>query len=215
MKRRDFLKAVGASSGLMSIPGCTTRPKRSPAGAKVKKKSLNKQRAVIQAENAGGGEKTAMSRGEILQQVQEILVDALNVDKSEVTPKASLFRDLGAESIDLLDILFRLEKAFGIVIPREELFPLSLPWDLMNVPEFVRNGKLTEKGLAELRDEVRHIDLTAFEKDPDINKLDDYLFTVDAIVNYVEGRLKKADRDSDVSQVDSYLCFMTASMMRV
>ena len=126
-----------------------------------------------------------MSRDEIIQQVQEVLVDALGVDDDEVTTEATLMGDLGAESIDFLDIVFRLEKTFGIKIPREELFPAE---NLMNDSEFVHNGKLTEKGLAELREKMPHTDITAFESDPDINKLAD-LFTVNAIVNYVEGKM--------------------------
>jgi acyl carrier protein len=129
-----------------------------------------------------------MSRDEIFQEVQEILVDALGVDDDEVTTEATLMRDLGAESIDFLDIVFRLEKAFGIKIPREELFPAE---NLMNNAEFVNNGKLTETGLAELRSKMPHTDLTAFENDPDINKLGD-LFTVNAIVNYVGTKLNAA-----------------------
>ena len=65
----------------------------------------------------------AMTREQILQEVQGVLVDALGVDEDEVTPDATLMADLGAESIDFLDIVFRMEKAFGIKIPREELFP--------------------------------------------------------------------------------------------
>jgi len=130
----------------------------------------------------------AMSRDEIFTKVQEVLVDALGVDDDEVTTKATLMGDLGAESIDFLDIVFRLEKSFGIKIPREELFPAE---SLMNNSEYVHNGKLTEKGLAELRDKMPHTNLTDFENDPDINKLGD-LFTVNAIVNYVEGKLNAA-----------------------
>ncbi len=129
-----------------------------------------------------------MSRDEIFGQVQEVMVDALGVDDDEVKTEATLMGDLGAESIDFLDIVFRLEKTFGIKIPREELFPAE---SLMNNPEFVSNGKLTEAGLTELREKVSHTDLTAFESDPDINKLGD-LFTVGAIVNYVEGKLNAA-----------------------
>ena len=130
----------------------------------------------------------AMSRDEILQQVQEVLVDALGADDDEVTIEATLMGDLGAESIDFLDIVFRLEKAFAIKVPREELFPAE---SLMNNPEFVKNGKFTETGLTELREKVPHTDLSTFEKDPDINKLGD-LFTVEAIVNYVESKLNAA-----------------------
>jgi acyl carrier protein len=130
----------------------------------------------------------AMSRDEILQQVQEVLVDALGVDDDEVTTEATLMGDLGAESIDFLDIVFRLEKAFGIKIPREELFPAE---SLMNNSEFVHNGKLTDKGLTELRQKMPHTNLATFENDPDINKLGD-LFTVGAIINYVENKLNAA-----------------------
>jgi len=130
----------------------------------------------------------AMSRDEIFQQVQGVLVDALGVDDNEVTPEAALMGDLGAESIDFLDIVFRLEKAFGIKIPREELFPAE---SLMNNSQYIVNGKLTETGLSELRKKMPHTDLTEFEKDPNINKLSN-LFNVKAIVNYVENKLNAA-----------------------
>ena len=129
-----------------------------------------------------------LSREQIFQQVQEVLVDALGVDNEEVTPQATLMGDLGAESIDFLDIVFRLEKAFSIKIPREELFPAET---LMTNPEYVTNGKLTAKGLEELRQKMKHTDITSFEKDPDINKLGN-LFTVNAIVNYLENKLNGA-----------------------
>jgi acyl carrier protein len=130
----------------------------------------------------------AMSRDEIFQKVQEVLVDALGVDDDEVTPDATLMGDLGAESIDFLDIVFRLEKAFGIKVPREELFPAE---SLLNDPDLVSGGKLTAKGLAELRAKVPHTDLREFEKNPEISKLAN-LFTVNAIVNYLVGRLNAA-----------------------
>jgi acyl carrier protein len=130
----------------------------------------------------------AMSREEIFSQVQEVLVDALGVDDDEVTGQATLMGDLGAESIDFLDIVFRLEKAFGIKIPREELFPAE---SMMGNAELVSDGKLTEKGLKELRDNMPHTDMSEFEKDPDINKLGD-LFTVDSVVNFVDMKLNAA-----------------------
>ncbi len=130
----------------------------------------------------------AISRDEVFQQVQEVLIEALGVDDDEVTDEATLMGDLGAESIDFLDIVFRLEKTFEIKIPREELFPAE---SLMNNPEYVSNGKLTEAGLAELKSKMPHTDITEFQKDPDINKLGD-LFTVNAIVNYVSGKLDAA-----------------------
>jgi len=127
----------------------------------------------------------ATSREQILEKVREVLVDALGVDEDEVTPEATLMGDLGAESIDFLDIVFRLEKTFDIKIPREELFPAE---NLMNDPGYVNNGKITEKGLNELKTKMPHTDFSDFEKDPDINKLAD-LFTANAIINYVDTKL--------------------------
>jgi acyl carrier protein len=121
----------------------------------------------------------------VFEQVREVLVDALGVDEEEVTADATLMGDLGAESIDFLDIVFRLEKAFGIKIPREELFPAET---MLNNPQLVNNGKLTQKGLAELKEKMPHTDTSAFQNDPDINKLAD-LFTVNSIVKFIEAKL--------------------------
>lgn len=126
-----------------------------------------------------------MTHDEIFAQIQEVLVDALGVDDDEVTPEATLMGDLGAESIDFLDIVFRLEKAFNIKIAREDLFPAE---NLMNDAELMRDGKITDKGLALLKEKMPHLDLNEFAADPDVNKLGD-LFTVDAIVKYVEGQI--------------------------
>jgi len=130
----------------------------------------------------------AMSREEILEEVQEVLMDALGLDDDEVTEDATLMGDLGAESIDFLDIVFRLEKSFGIKVPREELFPAE---SLINNPEFVSGGKVTRKGLAEFKAKMPHTDFSSFERDPDINKLPD-LFTVRAVVNFVALKLNGA-----------------------
>ena len=130
----------------------------------------------------------AMEKEQILEQVKTVMVDALGVDDDEVTPQATLMGDLGAESIDFLDIVFRLEKAFGIKIAREDLFPAEA---LINNPEFISNGKLTAKGIAELKARMPHTDVSEFAKNPELSKLPD-LFTVGMIVNYVESKLKAA-----------------------
>ena len=130
----------------------------------------------------------SMSRDEIFETVKENLVDALGVDDDEVTEDATLMGDLGAESIDFLDIVFRLEKAFAIKIPREELFPAE---NMLNNPELVNNGKFTSAGLDRLKSQMSHVDFTEFETDPDINRISD-LFRVGSIVNFVEGKLNAA-----------------------
>src|SRR5271154_7543425 len=99
------------------------------------------------------------SQDEIFQKVSATLVEALNVDEDEIKPTATLQGDLGAESIDFLDIVFRLEREFGIKIPRNELFPESI---FQGDPEFVNNGKVTERGLSELRTRMPFADLAEF-----------------------------------------------------
>lgn len=73
-----------------------------------------------------------------------------------------------------------MEKTFGIKIPKGEL----IPENLFANPEFVSNGKVTAKGIAELKSRMPYADLTAFEADPDVNKFRD-VFTVDTLVKYV------------------------------
>ncbi len=126
------------------------------------------------------------TQDEIFTKVSATLVDALNVDEDEIKRTSTLQGDLGAESIDFLDIVFRLEREFGIKIPRGELFPESI---FQGDPEFVQNGKVTPKGLEELRHRMPFADLSTFEKNPEVSKLSD-LFTVDLITRYIHGKLQ-------------------------
>ena len=126
-----------------------------------------------------------MTQDEIFGKVRQQLVDALSVDEDEVTPQARLQGDLNAESIDFLDIVFRLEREFGIKIDRNELFPESI---FQGDPDFVQDGKVTAKGLNELKTRMPYADLTTFEKNPQFENIGD-LFTVDLIVRYVKSKL--------------------------
>ena len=126
------------------------------------------------------------SREEIFTKVRETLVDALGVDDDEVTPEATLVGDLGAESIDFLDIVFRLEKAFSIKIPRGELFPENLA---AADSSFVQDGRVTAAGLAELRNRLPHADVDKLAADPKVENIQD-LFTVNMIVRFLEAKLK-------------------------
>ena len=127
-----------------------------------------------------------MTRDEILGKVREVLVDALAVDDDEVTPQASLVRDLGAESIDFLDIVFKLEQAFGFKIQGGELFPENVAQD----PKYVQQGKVTPDGIVALKARLPHVDFSNWEKDPSLGKLAE-LFTVDTLVKFVEKKLAK------------------------
>ena len=124
------------------------------------------------------------SRDEILETVTETLVDALGVDDDEVTLEATLVDDLGAESIDFLDIVFRLEKNFNIKIPRGELFPEGLTSD----SSLVADGKVTDEGIATLREKMPHADIDSFAGDPQVENIQS-LFTVNMIVNFIEKKL--------------------------
>jgi acyl carrier protein len=122
-----------------------------------------------------------LTADEIQARVAGVMVDCLNVDEEEVTPAATLQKDLGAESIDFLDVLFRLEREFGIRIPRDELFPDSI---FQGDPELVRDGRVTEKGLAELRSRMPYADLSGLERDPRLAAVPD-LFTVGLVTRYI------------------------------
>src|SRR5262245_8032806 len=93
---------------------------------------------------------------QIYQKVTATLVESLNVEADDVRPTATLQGDLGAESIDFLDIVFRLEREFDIKIERGELFPESI---FQGDPEFVQDSRVTEQGLAELRARMPFADL--------------------------------------------------------
>ncbi len=124
------------------------------------------------------------TKQEIFSKVQEALVDALGVDDDEVTPDATLVGDLGAESIDFLDIVFRLEKAFDIKIPREELFPE----DILTSTEFVQNGKVTGPGVEKLVERMPFADLSKFATNPVVQDFANLLTTND-MCRYVESKL--------------------------
>jgi len=128
-----------------------------------------------------------MTHEEIYAKVKDVLVDALGVDEDEVVPTAVIRDDLGAESIDFLDIMFRLEKAFGIKIPKGELMPEGVATD----PNYVQGDKLTPAGVAMLKEKMPFSDFTEFDKDPTVEGMSK-LFTVDMIVKYVENKLKAA-----------------------
>jgi acyl carrier protein len=127
------------------------------------------------------------SQEEIFVKVREALVDALGVDDEEVTPEATLRGDLGAESIDFLDMVFRLEKSFDIKIERGELIPM----DLLENTQYVNDGKVNAAGIAQLKQRMPFADLSKFEADPNVQNLGDQL-SVQDMVNFVEYKLKKS-----------------------
>ena len=123
---------------------------------------------------------------EVFSKIQQVLSSALGVEKDEIRPEASLVRDLGAESIDFIDIIFRLEKTFDIKIPSGELFP----GNILNDENFVREGRVTPAGLEELKVRVPYLDIQSFSRDPQVTKLADF-FTVRMVMAYIHDRIAK------------------------
>jgi acyl carrier protein len=113
--------------------------------------------------------------------VSEVLIDALGVEDDEVTPEATMIGDLGAESIDFLDIVFKLEQAFGISIDREELFPD----DILTSSEFLKDGKVTPEGVAKLKERMPFANLDKFEENPVVQDFAN-LLTVQDLCRFVE-----------------------------
>ena len=123
---------------------------------------------------------------EIFSKIQQVLGGALGVEKDEIRPEASLVRDLGAESIDFIDIIFRLEKTFDIKIPSGELFP----GNILNDEQLVQEGRVTPAGLEALKARVPYLDIQLFSKDPQVSKLADF-FTVRMVMNSIQDRIAK------------------------
>jgi len=133
----------------------------------------------------------AFNRQQIEEGVSEVLQEALGVDAEDVNPAATLTGDLGAESIDFLDIQFRMEKRFSspekaFKIEQGELFPENMLQD----PAMVQNGKVTDAGMALLRQKLPHIDFSTFDGDRNVKSLSE-VFTVKSLCDFLERKLAK------------------------
>ena len=129
----------------------------------------------------------SQSKEQIYNKLRVVLVDALGLDEDEVNPDATLVGDLGAESIDFLDIVYNLEKTFDVQIPRGEL----IPDDILTNAEFVQDGRVTETGVVKLKQRMPFADLSKFESNPIVQDFGN-LLTVNDMCRFVEGKLKKA-----------------------
>ena len=126
----------------------------------------------------------ALSQDEIFEKVQSSLEDALGADEDEITRDATLVGDLGAESIDFLDIVFKLEKSFDISIDREELSPE----DILTNSQYVQDGVVTAEGIGELERRMPWADLSKFKENPRVQDFGN-LLTVGDLCNYVETKV--------------------------
>jgi acyl carrier protein len=133
---------------------------------------------------------------EIRLRLTKVLMEALGVEEADIKPGATLQGDLGAESIDFLDIVFRLEREFGIKIHRGELFAEPV---FEGDADIVRDGLVSDNGLAVLREQMPYADLRALEIDRRLNRIDD-LFTVDLLTSFIMWKLGPGDEAAADSQ---------------
>ena len=137
---------------------------------------------------------------EVHARVTKVLVQSLGVEEDDIIPSATLQGDLGAESIDFLDIMFRLEREFRIKIERNELFPDPISPD---DPAFARDGRLTDEGLTALRLRMPYANFRDLEFDRQLNRVDD-LFTVELLTSFIMWKLRENRKaNSDVQPLDS------------
>jgi acyl carrier protein len=120
---------------------------------------------------------------EVYDSIKEILIEALACDDDEVSEGATLVGDLGAESIDFLDIVFNLEQNFSIEIDRSELFPE----DILTNEDYVQDGVVSEAGLTALGERMPFMDLSTFSNDPRIADFGN-LMTVGDLCKFVANK---------------------------
>jgi len=127
-----------------------------------------------------------MINSEIFAKVQEIIVDVLVIDPNQIQPNSRLIADLGAESIDFLDLVFQLEKEFSIKIPRGQLEKNAR--GSLTEAEFEQNGVLSEKGMLALKNYLSEVPAEFFK--PSMKSAEiPTLFTVETFCKLVEAAI--------------------------
>ncbi len=130
-----------------------------------------------------------LTQDEILDKTREVLMEALVLDPEEITPTSSLTADLQAESIDFLDIVFRLEKTFSTEDKPFKIEPGELfPDNLLENPEWVQEGKLTDAGMDMLKERMPHVDFSEFDQDRSVDKVAANI-TVASLVTFIDRKL--------------------------
>lgn len=114
--------------------------------------------------------------------VREIIADVLVIEPEEVSKNSRLIADLGAESIDFLDLVFQLEKIFSIKIPRGQLEKNAR--GELSQQEFEQGGVLTEKGLDALKNYLSEVPEHAFNANMKTSDIPT-LFTVETFCKLV------------------------------
>lgn len=119
---------------------------------------------------------------EVYPKVRDIVADVLVLEEDEVEAKSRLIADLGAESIDFLDLVFQLEKEFKIKIPRGQLEKDAR--GALSDAEFEANGVVTDTGMQALKAYFSELPEEAFAKNIKVNEIPT-LFTVETFCRVV------------------------------
>ncbi|MCB9849610.1 MAG: hypothetical protein H6817_02780 [Phycisphaerales bacterium] len=110
--------------------------------------------------------------------IREMLVDILGVDEEEVVPEARFFEDLNGESIDILELQFRLKQHYQVDIPIQELASSASI-------EVTPDGMITQDSLQQMAKRFPSLDVSRIGDDPRQDRVTE-LLTVAAIVGFVE-----------------------------
>ena len=102
-----------------------------------------------------------MDTSSIYPRVKVIVADVLAIDESEVEPNGSLINDYGGESIDFLDLVYRLEREFKVKIPRGQIEKEAR--GALEDEAFAENGKLTEQGMVQLKEYLAEVPAERFK----------------------------------------------------
>ena len=129
-----------------------------------------------------------MSIESVYPKVREIIADVLVIDEEEISKNNRLIADLGAESIDFLDLVFQLEKEFGIKIPRGQLEKNAR--GTLAEDEFEKGGVLTTKGMQVLKDYLNEVPAEYFKANLKVNEIP-MLFTVETFCKLVVSALNE------------------------
>ncbi|MGB3561896.1 MAG: acyl carrier protein [Thermoanaerobaculia bacterium] len=123
-----------------------------------------------------------MDTSSIYPRVKVIVADVLAIDESEVEPDGSLINDYGGESIDFLDLVYRLEREFKVKIPRGQIEEEVR--GALEDEAFAENGKLTEQGMAQLKEYLAEVPAERFKDGMSVAAIPT-LFTVETFCKLV------------------------------
>lgn len=131
-----------------------------------------------------------MDDNEAFEKVKQCILNTVEAKDVEITPKSRLINDIGADSLDLIDLFFRLEQSFKIKLsPREIEKQIK---SRLNEKDFEKDGFITDEAIEELKTALPEIDPSNFKKG--LRQADlPALITVEVIVNLVLRKVREYD----------------------